>query len=375
MPGKRLPEGTYIELVRSLSSTLLTTVIMAVSFIGTGVLVISETSDRAVEILTGLGALGALGRIAVLLFHRQAAQADTLTLAFARQFERRFAISYLFFAIIFGAFSARAFFVTAPEVRLLVVGLLFGYAAGVAVNLAYRPWISVSAILLAVIPTIFVATASGELISFWLALLLAVFLGGAINSMIARYLFASNGITMSRQFAALARTDPLTDLPNRLALAERFKVLAQTRGQLAVHCLDLDRFKPVNDLYGHPIGDQLLCAVAGRLSQLLRRGDMAARMGGDEFVVVQADIADASEADMLARRIVRSLALPYAIGGHLINIGTSVGYSISDASTYDLERLIDLADHALLEAKSGGGGVRASGGLLIPEFQLAHQAI
>lgn len=165
---------------------------------------------------------------------------------------------------------------------------------------------------------------------------------------------------MSREYAALARIDPLSGLPNRLALADLFAKLALKRSTLAVHCLDLDRFKPVNDRYGHPVGDLLLRAVAGRLSALLRQGDFAARTGGDEFVVVQVVIADPSEADMLARRIVRSLAAPYVISDQVICIGTSIGYSLSQSGRHDLNGLIETADAALLVAKSRGGGVHAS---------------
>jgi diguanylate cyclase (GGDEF)-like protein len=357
MPERKLAEGTYIELVKSLFSTLPPTLIMAISFVAIGVAIDVEVSDTPLAILTTLGTIGAFGRILVLLVHRRAARQEGLSFALARRLERRFAISYLFFALVFGAFSARAFVVSSADTRVLIIGLLFGYAAGVTVNLSYRPWISVSAIVIAVIPTLLVTLASSNVAYRWFALLLAVFLAGAIQSMIARYRFASSGITMSRKFATLARIDALTGLPNRLALAEYFSGIAGTRARIALHCLDLDRFKPVNDLYGHPAGDMLLRAVSERLRGLLRQGDFAARLGGDEFVVIQAGVTGPDDAEQLAQRIVRSLAEPYAVGDQMISIGTSLGYCLSSGRRYELESLMEAADQALIHAKSTGGGI------------------
>jgi diguanylate cyclase (GGDEF)-like protein len=280
-----------------------------------------------------------------------------LSLPEARTLERYFAVSYLGFAVLFGAFSARAFEVANADDRLLVIGLLFGYGAGVAAGISFRPQIAIAAIAVAVVPTMVTAALMPSPIYWVLAGLLTLFLGGGISSMLNRYRRASESITMRRMFASLARSDALTGLPNRLALAERFGKLTRASDHtLAVHCLDLDRFKPVNDRYGHPVGDQLLHAVAERLTGLLRGGDFAARIGGDEFVVVQVAVANQSEADLLARRIVRALSQPFLIGSDWISIGTSVGFALSSEKRRDLEQLIRLADDALLSAKHSGGG-------------------
>jgi diguanylate cyclase (GGDEF)-like protein len=177
---------------------------------------------------------------------------------------------------------------------------------------------------------------------------------------------------MRRLFSTLARRDDLTGLPNRLSLRERFEEFAAQAGSgdmIAVHCLDLDKFKPVNDRYGHPVGDALLKAVSERLGGLLRRTDFAARMGGDEFIIVQTGIQHSDEADMLARRIVRSIAQPYSIEGHEITIGTSVGYALSPRHGNDLDRLVACADAALCQVKQGGGGI-ASFYEPLPEIEL-----
>jgi len=146
----------------------------------------------------------------------------------------------------------------------------------------------------------------------------------------------------------------LTSLPNRLALREWFD--EQALGPVAVHCLDLDGFKPVNDTYGHPTGDALLSVVARRLSGTLRDGDLAARIGGDEFVIVQRNVSAPREAESLAQRLRASLSRPVQVGNHGIRISACIGYVVSEEGE-DLEALIALADEALYKAKRSGCGV------------------
>lgn len=355
-----LPEGTYIELVASLFSTLLPTMIMTVSFAGVGFLVARDAQDLGLLAITIIGSIAALCRLAVLLLHRGRAADDRLTLADARRFERRYAVAYIAFALVLGSFGARGFLVAGPSAHMLIVGLLFGYGAGVAAGLSLRPWISVPSVLLAIVPTAIVALCHADPIYRAAGILLALFLGGGVQSMIARYRSTARQVTMRRLFGTLARSDHLTSLPNRLSLRERFDEVARpgtAPGMIAVHCLDLDRFKPVNDRYGHPTGDALLKAVSERLRSLLRRNDFAARIGGDEFVVVQTSLAHAGEAEMLARRIARAIVQPYAIDGHEIVIGTSIGYALSTTGGNDLDRLMTQADQALCAIKRSGGGI------------------
>jgi len=356
----RLPDGTYIELVASLFSTLLPTAIMAMSFLAVAMLVTSQTPDTPLTVLMVAGLAAAVARLTVLLRYRRRATDAALTIENARYVQRRFAAAYLAFALIFGLFEARAFVVAAPETRMAIVGLLFGYGAGVAAGLSMRPWISVPSMLIAIVPTIILAWSYPEIAFRVTGALLAIFLAGGIQSVLARYRHATAEISRRQLFATLARSDHLTNLPNRLSLRERFDACVATSGPqatIAVHCLDLDRFKPVNDRYGHPTGDALLKAVSGRLQGLLRHSDFASRIGGDEFVVVQTEMAHAGEAQLLARRIARAIAQPFSIDGHDISIGTSIGYAEAAAAGADLDRLIAQADQALCGIKSRGGGI------------------
>jgi diguanylate cyclase (GGDEF)-like protein len=155
-----------------------------------------------------------------------------------------------------------------------------------------------------------------------------------------------------------AHHDTLTGLPNRRLLEDRLRVaLARANrdgGVLAVLCLDLDGFKTVNDTYGHPAGDELLCRVGERLGGLMRAEDTAARIGGDEFVVVLSSISDAPYSERVAGRIVQSVSAPYTIQGHSVMISTSIGIAVSPIDGSDAAALLKAADEALYSAKKLG---------------------
>ena len=157
----------------------------------------------------------------------------------------------------------------------------------------------------------------------------------------------------------LARYDDLTELPNRVNFRdeiERLLKLPHEAGRMsALLFIDLDQFKQVNDTLGHPCGDQLLCAVADRLRQMLRPEDFVARFGGDEFVVFQRDIRSNDEAANLARRIVDHLSERYKIDNHLVEIGASVGIAMTTPGI-SADTLMKNADMALYRAKADGRG-------------------
>jgi len=125
---------------------------------------------------------------------------------------------------------------------------------------------------------------------------------------------------------------------------------------VALHLIDLDDFKDVNDTMGHAAGDALLMAATGRMRACLRQEDMLARLGGDEFAVVQVGITGAKEADAAAARIVRTLGAPYAIEGASITAGASIGIAIGPADGVDGPALLQRADIALYRAKASGRG-------------------
>jgi diguanylate cyclase (GGDEF)-like protein len=125
---------------------------------------------------------------------------------------------------------------------------------------------------------------------------------------------------------------------------------------VAVHHLDLDQFKAVNDTFGHPAGDKLLKTVADRLLGLVRETDTVARMGGDEFVIVQVPVADPGDATSLAQRIIDLLGEPFDIDGQQVLIGVSIGIAVGPGDGLTPDKLLRNADLALYRAKGDGRG-------------------
>ena len=161
------------------------------------------------------------------------------------------------------------------------------------------------------------------------------------------------------QLAHMAHHDALTGLPNRVLLREHLcRALARTRrGEpVTVLCLDLDRFKAVNDALGHAAGDALLRAVAARLRNCTRETDLVARLGGDEFAIIQEGASQPTDATALARRLVEELAAPFNIDGHQASIGTSIGVALAGDGLDGPDTLLKNADLALYRAKANGRG-------------------
>ncbi|MBB3997279.1 putative bifunctional diguanylate cyclase/phosphodiesterase [Aureimonas pseudogalii] len=153
--------------------------------------------------------------------------------------------------------------------------------------------------------------------------------------------------------------DELTGLLKRNGLHSRLEgavaATVEGGGRVAVHCIDLDRFKLVNDTLGHGIGDLLLKKVSDRIRSACRKGDGIARIGGDEFVVVQTGVVDPQDAERLATRLVELIGRTYVLSGHTVNIGASVGVAVAEPKNGPRD-LLRNADLALYEAKRAGRG-------------------
>jgi diguanylate cyclase (GGDEF)-like protein/PAS domain S-box-containing protein len=156
----------------------------------------------------------------------------------------------------------------------------------------------------------------------------------------------------------LARTDSLTGLANRATFTERlsqaFAAAQRGANPFAILYLDLDKFKPVNDTFGHPVGDLLLQQVANRLKECTRESDLVARLGGDEFAILQGEIREPANAGTLAAKIQHTLALPFAINGNEVNISVSIGISPYAPDSGGADAMLVQADLALYRSKNEG---------------------
>ena len=162
------------------------------------------------------------------------------------------------------------------------------------------------------------------------------------------------------QIAHMAQHDALTDLANRTFLGERVEralgaPVRRRHEGFALFYLDLDRFKAVNDMHGHPAGDALLRGVANRLSKCVREIDTIARLGGDEFAILQAQTDREEDAQALAQRVLAAVGAPYHFDGYEAVIGISIGIAMAPGDGTNAEDLFKAADAALYRAKSEGG--------------------
>lgn len=155
----------------------------------------------------------------------------------------------------------------------------------------------------------------------------------------------------------LARHDPLTGIANRFYFRESFeealKVIDQDQA-VALHWIDLDYFKEVNDKLGHPVGDALLKAVAERLRSGIRKTDFLARLGGDEFAIIQMSVGRREQCEKLARRVMQGLSKPFHIFGHSVSLSASVGIVSAPEHGTAADELMMKADVALYDVKSSG---------------------
>ncbi|MBL4743463.1 MAG: EAL domain-containing protein, partial [Cycloclasticus sp.] len=157
----------------------------------------------------------------------------------------------------------------------------------------------------------------------------------------------------------LAHYDNLTGLPNRVLFADRFTLAAahskRTQTHLAVCFLDIDNFKPINDNFGHDIGDLLLIEVAKRIKDSIREEDTVSRQGGDEFTLLLGGLKSYQECELLVGRMLKSLSKPYEIKGQLHGVTASCGITLyPDDSAADIDTLVRHADHAMYQAKLQG---------------------
>jgi diguanylate cyclase (GGDEF)-like protein len=161
----------------------------------------------------------------------------------------------------------------------------------------------------------------------------------------------------SETLRALAHTDSLTGLPNRRGLHGHLRqALGQCGAQrlLAVFLLDLDSFKPVNDRFGHDVGDALLVAVGQRLQAQMRGTDVVARLGGDEFVVLAGGLADEEAAQALGAKMLAAFELPFTAEGRSCQVGITIGYALAPTDGDDADDLLKRADAAMYAGKAAG---------------------
>ncbi len=368
MTRQRETDALHQALVAELSGTVVPTSIMGMTVLGVGLYVATALQDPMLLAAAGVGGAATLAKLALIAFQRRHAGEGTLPRDRVRRWEAGHALATFAVAGSVGVQCGVIFTQPVMAMQLLATALLFGYCSGVVTRLSVRPSIAVPALLIASVPAIAATLWMGEGPHLILGTIFALFLLGALNGVGFSYRTTLRHIQLHRDMAALAHQDSLTGLANRLGLREAFRRISGSgSGGIAVHCLDLDGFKPINDRFGHAMGDALLQAIGLRLRALQPDGaNLAARIGGDEFVVLQPAL-DIGEAGLFAQRILAALSQPYAIAGETIRIGISLGYAWGPAPSADLDGLQRRADEASYSVKRQGGGVASP--RQIPRFR------
>lgn len=249
------------------------------------------------------------------------------------------------------------------HVQVMTVAVALCYGTGIAARNAGRPAIAIGQICLSVVPVIIALFAIGSvayialgitvtlLIPAMTSITLNVF--GNLRKLIAA---AETSAELAQTMQKLARTDVVTNIANRAGLnhdlAELHAALPDG-GRLAMFWIDLDRFKEVNDVLGHPIGDRVLAEVAARLSRQAPAGATVARFGGDEFIVA-CPVLDRSESEALGGLFLGDITRPMRVDGERLEIGASIGIALLPDDGADTETLMQSADLALYHAKING---------------------
>jgi len=348
-----ISDAVYLEVITGLHGTSVPNILAAACLAMVGAITTYETGDMVTAALTVAGVVVAIVRLfEVFAFRRRLVRAPQLGRVEAARWERRYVAGTVVTALILGLFAARSIVLGDALCCVMAVGIGFGFGAGVVARLALRPVAALLDLIAIAAPAAIVTLMQPDLRHVGLGLLILMYVVASFEMVRLSFNASINQITLKRQFEQLSRIDPMTGLANRSALATDLPAMLAA-GSVAVHTLDLDRFKEANDRFGHPVGDALLKQVAGRLRAIAASDDLLVRMGGDEFVLVQ---RAATDAEATARRIVQSIGVPYDIDGQTVEIGVSVGIAVAPDDGRSAEALLSRSDRALYRAKENRGG-------------------
>ncbi len=249
--------------------------------------------------------------------------------------------------------------------HLLAAVLTTGYAAGICGRNAGRPVIAIGQLALASAPMSIGLFLSGDPLRWVLGGVNCAFMVGMVDITLQTYsaILKAMSATLEQKsltdrFERLARFDAMTGLENRGSFQERLEeellaLQTESKGELAVLWVDLDRFKEINDSLGHPTGDGVLCTVARQLSSIVEGRGSVARFGGDEFVLL-ARGTKPYFAEELAREVMRGLSVPMMIDGASIQVTGSIGAAVAPGHGTEADTLLQHADMALYHAKANG---------------------
>lgn len=359
-----MSDAVYLEVIAGLHGTTMPNILAAACLAMVGTITTYETGDMVTAVLTLAGVVVAFVRLVeIRSFRRRLAQSPRLGRAEAAIWERRYVAGTVATALVLGVFAARSIVLGDALCSVMAIGIGFGFGAGVVARLALRPVAALLDLIVIAAPAAIVTFMQPDLRHVGLGLLILMYVGASFEMVRLSFNASIGQMTLKRKFEQLSRSDPMTGVSNRSVLATDLPPMLAA-GAVAVHTLDLDRFKDANDRFGHPVGDALLRQVAARLGSLAAADDLVVRMGGDEFVLVQ---RAAGDAEPMARRIVMAVGAPYDVDGQIIELGASLGVAVSPEDGRTVEALLSRSDRALYRAKQDRGGYVMARDLRTPD--------
>lgn len=360
MLGDTINHQVPKTLVDSLYSNPSSLIIGAVAGSAICLAVALVTGDALLESASAAVGLVALLRIAIMLCARSIDKGNT------RALELLFEFGAFTYAAAVSATACIAIINEIPlEAQMVLVVYAVGYATAIAARNAGRPFIAIGQLLVVLAPLTVTLLISESVLTVVLGIVALLHMPSTISITLRVYralnesiVSAQTNAKLAEKMQVLARTDVVTGLANRAglnhAIVETMMEIDED-AQLALIWVDLDRFKEVNDLLGHPVGDRVLSEVAKRLTDVSPQDGTVARFGGDEFIIF-CPIADRKEAERIASEVHMEVMRPFRIDGERLELRASLGVALLPEDGNDADTLMQSSDLALYHAKVGGRG-------------------
>ncbi|WP_313753864.1 GGDEF domain-containing protein [Bradyrhizobium sp. WYCCWR 12699] len=339
-----LPNSVALRLESMLYAAPLSTVAYALGLVVMSIAMWLRTGDIAMTSCAVAAVSLCALRVALVKLYRATSVYLATLLAFG-----------IVYSALLAALVARAFSVGDPVAIALAVTAAAGYLSGVTIRAAAVPALAIphaSSLFGPLIVTAAVTRGS----DYWAAAILLTFYWiGTVQLIRTMHDRIRSQLLAEEEMARAASTDPLTGLANRAAFDGALTQRLGTGAAAIVAMIDLDRFKPVNDTYGHDAGDELLRAVASRIVAELDHRHLVARLGGDEFAILFDEVLDVANATRAAERFVQALERPFPIAANSITVGASVGLATA-VDGDNVRSLKRRADERLYDVKRSGRG-------------------
>jgi diguanylate cyclase (GGDEF)-like protein len=359
-PDRRSKESEYADIQVELTRMVFTG--LAATVVAGGVAIVAATAIMAADysdpVLWGLSiAIFSLIFWRLVLIRAFKAEPDSkLNARRAYRWEFFFGLSTILYAALIAAVPIHVFRSHETNAEGWCAMGIFAVVSGIGGRGAARPWIAQVAGIIMLLALSYALLRSDSLLVRCSTSSVVGYLFFHCQSVRSRFTMAVGQIRAKRQLADLAQQDPLTGLANRRHFESRLNISCQQAVEFGILYIDLDKFKSVNDSFGHGTGDALLQAVAARLRAAVRGTDLVARIGGDEFAILQSTPISEDAARTLATRINRDMAEVFEIETHQLRIGASIGIRLVTDTVRDSGTLLKSADTALYVVKKNGGG-------------------